>query len=54
MAKEPSRTLGYIVQSVASRASKVLLILCSALGRPHLEQWDQFWLPWLLVDKKLL
>jgi len=54
MAKKPHRTLGCIVQSVANREREVLLILCSAPGRPHLEHWDRFWFPWLWVDRKLL
>lgn len=54
MAKKPHRTLGWIVQSVANREREVLLILCCAPGRPHLEHWDRFWFPWLWVDRKLL
>ncbi|NXH21035.1 RAD50 protein, partial [Bucco capensis] len=43
-----------IEKSVSSRAREVLLSLCSALLKPQLECWGQFWAPQFQRDKELL
>ena len=51
---QASEILGCMRRSVGSRAREVLLPLCSALGRPHLESWVQSWAPQFKNDEELL
>ena len=53
-AKKGNGILGCMRRSVGSTAREVLLPLCSALGRPHLQCWVQFWAPQFKKDEELL
>ncbi|GAB0175599.1 cAMP-dependent protein kinase inhibitor alpha [Grus japonensis] len=53
-AQKANRVLGCITRSVTSRSREVILPLCSALVRPHLEYCIQLWGPQYGRDMELL
>ena len=52
--KKMNGVLGCVRQSIDSRWREVILPLCSALVRPHLECWVQFWAPQYRRDTDIL
>jgi len=52
--KRSNANLGCIMLSTASNLREVILPLCSALVRPHLECYVQFWAPCYRRDKGIL
>lgn len=52
--QKSNHILGCIQGSMASRASKVILSLCSALIKPHLECYIHLWAPHHSKDMSLL
>ena len=54
VAKVANSLLGWIKKSIASRWRELILLLCSALVRSHLECRVQFWAPHYKKDTGLL
>ena len=52
--KAANSILGFMKRSVASRSREVILLLYSALVRPHLEYWLHFWAPQYKRDMDIL
>lgn len=50
----PADGMGCIRKSIVSRSREVILPLCSALMKPHLECCVQFWSPQYRTDTDIL
>lgn len=54
VARVSTSILSCIRGSFTSRSLEVILSLCSALVRPHVEHWVQFWASQLKTDMDIL
>ncbi|PKU38409.1 hypothetical protein llap_11292 [Limosa lapponica baueri] len=54
VAKKASGLLGCLKKSMASSSREIILPFCSALVRPHLEYYVQFWAPQFKKNRELL